>query len=80
MPSGYIYLLGASLLASWLVDQGIKTEFRWIPAHEGIPGNEQVDGVAKRVALRTGLAGVDDRRIIPAAAVKRRVREAAKIA
>lgn len=80
MPSGQVYLQGAGVLANWLADQGIKAEFRWIPAHEGIPGNEQVDSVAKRAALRNGPVGVDDRRVILAAAVKRRVRAAANLA
>jgi ribonuclease HI len=41
MPSGQIFLVGCSDLHRWLSATGnVKVEYRWIPAHEGIQGNE----------------------------------------
>jgi hypothetical protein len=77
MPSGQVYLYGCNILLQQL--RGIDVEFRWIPAHEGIAGNEQVDGHAKEAA-KCETPSPHDRKIRLAAAAKRGIRTAAKIA
>ncbi|KAJ5111866.1 zinc knuckle domain protein [Penicillium alfredii] len=80
MPSGQVYLIGCLDLIRRLAERGIKTELRWIPAHQGVLGNEIVDQHAKEAAQAP-----DDpqnplnRYIRLAAATKRRFRQEAKI-
>ncbi|KAJ5552062.1 reverse transcriptase [Penicillium frequentans] len=80
MPSGQVYLRGCLENLQKLADQGVKTELRWIPAHQGIPGNELVDEHAKQAAkAEADTPGPHDRRIKLAAAAKRDIQERAKI-
>ncbi|KAJ5655622.1 hypothetical protein N7507_007572 [Penicillium longicatenatum] len=79
MPSGQVYLRGCVQSLQNLHNQGIHVEFRWIPAHQGIPGNELVDEHAKQAA-KAETAGPYDRNIKLAAAGKRGIRERAKFA
>lgn len=80
MPSGQIYLAGGLDLIRQLADQGIRTELDWIPAHQGVNGNETVDRHATEAAQ-----GPEDptnplnRYIRLAAATRRRLRGEAKI-
>ena len=37
-------------LYSQLSSEGVQVEIRWIPSHEGVPGNKAVDDLAKRAA------------------------------
>jgi ribonuclease HI len=53
-----------------LQKKDIEVEFRWIPGHSGICGNEQADIAAKEAA--SGVGGLT-------APLARRVREAAKL-
>lgn len=50
MPSGQVYLTGCLDLINWLAARRIGVEFHWIPAHEGILGNETVDQNAENAA------------------------------
>jgi len=80
MPSGQIYLAGCLNLIRQLANKRIRTELRWIPAHQGVVGNEIVDGYAKEAAQgpeepRNSL----NRYICLAAAAKRRLRREAKV-
>jgi ribonuclease HI len=77
MPSGQVYLRGCIQNLQLLNNQGIRVEFRWIPAHQGIPGNELVDEHAKQAA-KAETAGPYDRHIKLAAAAKRGIRDQAK--
>ncbi|KUM55612.1 hypothetical protein ACN42_g11637 [Penicillium freii] len=52
MPSGQVYLEGCLRLLEWSDNEGIQVELRWIPAHEGIPGNEIADMLAKTAATQ----------------------------
>ncbi|KAJ5809039.1 uncharacterized protein N7503_001257 [Penicillium pulvis] len=80
MPSGQVYLRGAIKNLQKLADQDIQVELRWIPAHQGIPGNELVDKHAKQAAkAEADTPGPHDRHIKLAAAAKRGIRERAKI-
>ncbi|KAJ5809035.1 reverse transcriptase [Penicillium pulvis] len=78
MPSGQVYLRGAIENLQKLAEQDIQVELRWIPAHQGIPGNELVDEHAKQAA-KAEVPGPHDRRIKLAAAARRGIRERAKI-
>jgi ribonuclease HI len=75
MPSGQVYLEGCIQRLQHLPN----VEFRWIPAHEGIHGNEMVDGHAKEAAQSEN-PSTHDRHIRLASAAKRSIRTAAKIA
>ena len=80
MPSGQIYLAGCLEQTQRLAAKGIRTELRWIPAHQGIAGNETVDWHAKESAQGPeGSQNSRNRYIRLAAAAKRRIRGEAKI-
>jgi Ribonuclease HI len=49
MPSGQIYLEGCLRILEWCAGK-IQIEIRWVPAHEGILGNETADMLAKEAA------------------------------
>ncbi|KAJ5598905.1 reverse transcriptase [Penicillium lagena] len=78
MPSGQIYLCDCNTLLQQLSNQGIDVVFRWIPAHEGIAGNELVDSYAKEAA-KGETPSPHDRNIQLASAAKRRIRTTARI-
>jgi ribonuclease HI len=80
MPSGQVYLMGCLDRLRQLADKGIRTELRWIPAHQGVAGNEIVDAHAKEAAQRPEEPRNSlNRYICLAAAAKRRLRREAKI-
>ncbi|OKP14126.1 hypothetical protein PENSUB_181 [Penicillium subrubescens] len=79
MPSGQVYLEGCLDLIRQHAANGIQTELRWIPAHQGVAGNEIVDRHAKEAALEPqGPQNPDNRYVRLAAAAKRRIRRKAK--
>lgn len=81
MPSGQVYLTGCLDLINWLAARRIGVEFHWIPAHQGILGNETVDQNAENAAQEEICSQIDNNRYIRlAAAVKRRFREKATVA
>ena len=84
MVSGQLYIHDCIRLLQDCIDEGIDVTFRWIPGHEGVPGNEAADRAAKKVAIQ----GVR-REVVPGdistggwimlgAAAKRRIRQSAK--
>jgi ribonuclease HI len=76
MPSGQVYLSGCLDALRWVADRGIKVEFRWIPAHQGVPGNEAVDQHAKDAAQADFCSQNSDNRYTRlAAATKRQFRQ-----
>lgn len=80
MPSGQVYLAGCLDLIHQLAERGIATELRWIPAHQGVLGNEIVDQHAKEAAQKPDDSqNPHNRHIRLAAAAKRRFRNEAKI-
>jgi ribonuclease HI len=80
MPSGQVYLAGCLDLIRQLGEKGIRTELRWIPAHQGVIGNEIVDRHAKEAAQELdGTQNPHNRHIRLAAAAKRRIRSDANM-
>lgn len=80
MPSGQVYLAGCLDLIQRLADRGIRTELRWIPAHQGVLGNEIVDQHAKKAAQESDRPQNPFNRYIRlAAAAKRQIRREAKL-
>ena len=80
MPSGQVYLAGCLDLIRRLGDKGICTELRWIPAHQGVIGNEIVDQHAKEAAREPdGPQNPHNRHIRLAAAARRQIRNGAKM-
>lgn len=85
MPSGQVFLLGTLRKLQQLTDQGVDIEFRWIPAHSDIFGNETVDQLAKEAATATSRGSIEEghdtqnnRTLWLASAVRRRIRAEAK--
>lgn len=80
MPSGQVYLEGCLRLLEWSDSEGIQVELRWIPAHEGVPGNEIADMLAKTAATTTQEANQYNRFIRLAAAASKSVKQESTIA
>lgn len=79
MPSGQVYLEGCLRLLEWCSRENkIQVELRWIPGHEGIPGNETADMLAKEAATTKDInihhtnTSIDHKRYIRLAAAARK--------
>jgi ribonuclease HI len=78
MPSGQVYLERCLDHLALLSDRG-RVQLRWIPAHQGIPGNELADQNAKQAAHEElDPQNPSNCYIRLSAAVRRRHREEAK--
>lgn len=78
MPSGQVYLEGCLRLLEWCAKKEIQVELRWIPAHEGISGNESADLCAKKAA--TTANHEHNRYIRLAAAARKNIRHESTVA
>ncbi|QQK45660.1 Reverse transcriptase, putative [Penicillium digitatum] len=80
MPSGQVYLEGSLRVLDWCSKSKIQVELRWIPAHEGIPGNEHVDMLAKSAATTTDTSNYHNRSTRLAAAASKCIKHESMIA
>jgi ribonuclease HI len=82
MVSGQEYIRDCVRLLQECKDTGIDVTLRWIPGHEGVPGNEAADRAAKKAALKGVRRNIVPRDIshwtMLGAAAKRRIRQSAK--
>ncbi|THC88050.1 hypothetical protein EYZ11_012504 [Aspergillus tanneri] len=74
--SGQEILRGCLELLRWCEEKGIRVTLQWIPAHQGVPGNEAADQLAKQAAQRGPLQGQQLVMLQPVA--KRRIRAESK--
>lgn len=51
MVSGKVFLQKCLKIIDWCNERGISITFQWIPAHEGVSGNEEADRMAKIAAI-----------------------------
>jgi len=49
---GQVLVLGTMRWESELTDKNIEVEYRWVPAHKGVEGNEEVDLQATKVVYK----------------------------
>jgi ribonuclease HI len=82
MVSGQEYIRDCVHLLQECKDIGIDVTLRWIPGHEGAPGNEAADRAAKKVVVkgvrREIVPGDISHWVMLGAAAKRRIRQSAK--
>jgi hypothetical protein len=62
-------------LEGWCREAGFHVIFHWIPAHEGIDGNEKVDELVKIAVVRGPILNKTKQLVRLGAAAKRVVRE-----
>jgi hypothetical protein len=78
MVSGQVFLKACLELEGWCREAGFHVIFHWIPAHEGIDGNEKADELAKTAAVRGPMPNEAEGMVRLGAAAKRAVRERLK--
>jgi hypothetical protein len=72
---GQVFLKACLELEGWCREAGFHVVFYWIPAHEGIDGNEKVDELVKTAAVRGSMPDEAKWMVRLGAAAKRVVRE-----
>jgi hypothetical protein len=78
MVSGQVFLKACLELEGWCREAGFHVVFHWIPAHEGIDGNEKADELTKTAAVRGPMPNEIKWMVRLGAAAKRVVRERLK--
>jgi ribonuclease HI len=78
MVSGQIFLKVCLELEGWCREAGFHVVFHWIPAHDGIDGNDKTDELAKAAAVRGPMSKKAKQMVQLGAAAKRVVRERSK--
>ncbi|THC94287.1 hypothetical protein EYZ11_006223 [Aspergillus tanneri] len=76
LVSGQEILRECLELLQWCNEQYIQVTLRWIPAHQGVPGNEAADQLAKQAAQRGPLRG--QQLVMLQSAAKRKIRAESK--